>query len=363
MKLEVTQENLSRALSTVSRVAHAKTSLPILNNILFRAEKNRLVLAATNLEVAITEHVGAKVVREGVITIPARLVGDYVANLPKGTITLSLDGTKLHMETDNYKSSLNGVVSDEFPALPEITDATTLAIPASTIKRAIQQTILTVSHDETRPILTGVYFHTTDGTLFMAGTDGYRLSERRVLETTETIQAIVPAATLQDVVRVMPDDCDEVTMLINEQQVQFLLGDVTITSRLIDGKYPDYRQLIPVENETVFKADKDELNRIVKIASLFARESGGSITITTDTTKSVASIHSLASQLGENTSELSTIPTSDGAITLNSRYLIEALGVVDAKEIEFGFSGKLAPCVIRGTGDEMYIHIIMPLKS
>ena len=363
MKLEVTQENLSRALSTVSRVAHAKTSLPILNNILFRAEKNRLVLAATNLEIAITEHVGAKVTREGVITIPARLVGDYVANLPKGTITLTLDGTKLHIETENYKSSLNGVVADEFPALPEINDATKLVIPASVLKRAIQQTILTVSHDETRPILTGIYLHTSDGSLYMAGTDGYRLSERRVIESSDDINAIIPAATLQDVVRVLPDDSDEVTLLINDQQAQFLLGDITITSRLIDGKYPDYRQLIPKESETSFTAQKDELNRIVKIASLFARESGGSITITTDVTKSTVSIHSLASQLGENTSELSAQPTSDGAITLNSRYVIEALGVVDANEISFGFSGKLAPCVLKGSGDNDYIHIIMPLKS
>jgi DNA polymerase-3 subunit beta len=363
MKLEVTQENLSRALSTVSRVAHAKTSLPILNNILFKAEKNRLVLAATNLEIAITEHVGAKVSREGVITIPARLVGDYVANLPKGTITLSLDGTKLHIETENYKSSLNGVVADEFPALPEIEDATKLVIPASILKRAIQQTILTVSHDETRPILTGIYLHTSEGALYMAGTDGYRLSERRVVESSHEINAIIPAATLQDVVRVLPDDSDEVTLLINDQQAQFLLGDITITSRLIDGKYPDYRQLIPSESETTFTAQKDELNRIVKIASLFARESGGSITITTDQNKSLVSIHSLASQLGENTSELSAQPTSDGAITLNSRYVIEALGVVDASEIMFGFSGKLAPCVVKGIGDDSYIHIIMPLKS
>ncbi len=363
MKLEVTQENLSRALQTVSRVAYSKTSLPILNNILFKAENNKLILAATNLEIAITEHVGAKVARDGVITIPARLVGDYIANLPKSTISLSLEGTKLHIETENYKSSLNGVVADEFPALPEIADATTLVIPSALLKRAIQQTVLTVSHDETRPILTGVFTHTVDGVLYMAGTDGYRLSERRVVETSETISAIIPASTLQDVVRVLPDDIDEVTVLIDSQQVQFLIGDVTITSRLIDGKYPDYRQLIPAKNETSFPASKEELNRVVKIASLFARESGGSITITTDTATGSASIHSLASQLGENTSEIATTPTSDGSITLNSRYVIEALGVTDTKEVEFGFSGKLAPCVIKGVGDNTYIHIVMPLKS
>ncbi len=363
MKLEVTQENLSRALSTVGRVAQNKTSLPILSNILFKAEKTRLVLAATNLEIAIIEHIGAKVLKEGVITIPARLISDYVANLPKGVVTLELEDQKLHITTNNYRSTMNGVSAEEFPALPEIANAATIVVGAAVFKRAIQQTILTVSHDETRPVLTGLYLHTFENNLYIAGTDGYRLSEREIMPLTQEISAIVPASTLNDVVRVMTDDMDEVTLLVNDQQIQFLLGDVTITSRLIDGKYPDYRQLIPKTSDTSFECDRDELTRIAKIASLFARESGGSITIKADAAAGVVSIHSLASQLGENTSELQVKPTSDGAITLNSRYVIEALGVIDAPRVEFGFSGKLAPCVIKPVKNASYTHIVMPLKS
>lgn len=363
MKLEVTQENLARALSTVSRVAQSKTSLPILNNILFRADNNQLTLSATNLEVAITEQIGAKVSKNGTITIPARLMNDYIQNLPKGVITLELDGTKLLIQCEHYRSTMNGVVADEYPALPEITDAIEVVLPAVVCKRAIQQTVITVSHDETRPILTGLYIHSHEGALYMAGTDGYRLSERRILETSEDISAIVPASTLQDIVRVMPDGCDEVRMQINEQQVKFTMDDVTITSRLIDGKYPDYRQLIPASSETKFESKVSEFVRVCKIASLFARESGGSITIKADASNGTVSIHSLASQLGENVSEIVAKPSSDGTITINSRYIIEALGVVDAEAIDFGFSGKLAPCVIRPTTDSSYTHIIMPLKS
>lgn len=363
MKLEVTQENLARALATVSRVAQSKTSLPILNNILFRAESNHLTLSATNLEVAITEQIGAKVVRDGVITIPARLVSEYVQNLPKSTITLELDGTKLSIICEHYQSTLNGVVADEYPALPEISEATEVRIPAEVCKRAIQQTIITVSHDETRPILTGLYIHTHEGALFVAGTDGYRLSERRLLETTGELSAIIPGTTLQDVVRVLPDDCDEVVMEINDQQVRFTMNDVSITSRLIDGKYPDYRQLVPKSSETTFECHVSEFVRVCKIASLFARESGGSITIKADASTGKISIHSLASQLGENVSELDAKPTSDGSVTINSRYIIEALGVVDAPIITFGFSGKLAPCVITPKNSSDYTHIIMPLKS
>ncbi len=363
MKLVVTQENLAKALGIVGRVAQSKTSLPVLNNILLKAENNRLLLAATNLEIAITEYIGAKVVREGAITIPSRLLVDYISNLPKSNVELELTGNKLSIITDNYRSTMNGMSAEEFPALPEIDGATMLRIPTHVMKQAITQTILTTSHDETRPILTGVYLHTHEKWLYMAATDGYRLSEKRLLETDDGIAAVIPTQTLQDVARVVPDDCDEVTLLFDSQQIRFRMNDIEITSRLIEGSFPDYRQLIPKKTEIQFVSKKDELTRITKVASLFARESGGSITIKTDSVAGNVSIHSLASQLGENTSEIQTNPSGDGSVTLNSRYLIEALGVTESVDIAFGFSGKLAPCVLRPVKGDDYTHIIMPLKS
>lgn len=363
MKLTVTQENLSRALSTVGRVASSKTSLPVLNNILLRTDNNRLLLAATNLEIAITEYIGAKIVSDGAITIPARLISDYVSNLPKGNVSLELEGNKLHINAESYNSTINGVVADEFPELPQIKNPQEYSIPAQIMKRSIAQTVLTASHDETRPVLTGVYTHIFEGSLYFAATDGYRLSERRVMEVEGELKAIIPSSALQDLVRVLPDDCDEVKILIDGLQVRFLMNDIEITSRLIEGNFPDYRQLIPKQTDISFVVAKDEFNRITKIASLFARESGGSVTIKTDTLANTVSIHSLASQLGENTSQISTTPTGDGQVTLNSRYIIEALGTIDSKTVSFGFSGKLAPCVLKTEGDDTYQHIIMPLKS
>ncbi len=363
MKLIVTQENLARALAVVGRVAQAKAQLPVLSNILLKTDNNQLLLAATNLEIAITERIGAKIQTEGSITIPARLMSEYITNLPKDNISLELEKNKLHIITENFRSTINGVSAEEFPELPAIESPTEIIIPAKDIKKAITQTILTTSRDETRPILTGVYAHTQDESLYFAATDGYRLSEKKIISTKEMMKAIIPAQTLQDVTRVLPEDCDEVKMLFDSQQVRFLMNDIEITSRLIEGAFPDYRQLIPSSSEVLFTCSKDELMRITKVASLFARESGGSVTIKTDSTVGSVSIHSLASQLGENTSEIQTKPSGDGQITLNSRYIIEALGVIDDTEISFGFSGKLAPCVVRPKNTAEYTHIIMPLKS
>lgn len=364
MKVTVTQENLNKALGVVSRVASSKTSLPVLNNILLRTESNRLLLAATNLEVAITEYIGAKVTSEGSITIPARLMSEFVANLPKGNVDLTVDGAKLLIKSDKYVSTINGMSADEFPALPEIESAYTVHIGSELLKTAISQTTLTASSDDTRPVLTGVLCHTFEGSLYFAATDGYRLSERRLMPIKEEFSALVPASTLSDVARVIPEDCDEVTILIDESQVRFRMNDVEVTSRLIEGNFPDYRQLIPKETEIHAKLSRSDFVRVTKVASLFARESGGSVTVATSRDDGTLSIHSIASQLGENTSEAVAEIDNDGSVTLNSRYLIEALGCFDKEMIRFGFSGKLAPCVLSdvdGSGD--YQHIVMPLRS
>jgi DNA polymerase III subunit beta len=364
MKLTVTQENLNRALQVVGRVASGKTPLPILNNILFRTDNNRLLLAATNLELAITQHVGSKIEREGSITVPARLMSEFVAALPKGNVELEVDGTKMNIVCGAYKSTINGMAPDEFPELPALEEKQALTLPIGDLKRAIQQTVIVASTDDTRPILTGVFCHSHDGQLYFAGTDGYRLAERRLMKTQQEISAVIPVTTLNDVLRVMNDDMAEAKLQFDDNQVRVLLDDIEVTSRLIDGQFPDYRQLIPAESDSVVGLPKDEFTRITKVASLFARESGGSVTLNADVEELKLSIHSVASQLGENTSEASAEISADGQVTLNSRYLIDGLNCIDSKQVRFRFSGKLAPCILTAAdGEADYQHVIMPLKS
>lgn len=366
MELSVTQENLSRALSIVGRVASNRTGLPILSNVLLRTEGNRLLVAATNLEIAATYYVGAKVTKQGSLTLPARLVSEFIAGLPKGTIDITSKGTSMTISSGNFSSNLTGVDAAEFPELPSIEekDAVAYTVTTEDFKQAVSQTIITASNDSSRPVLTGVYWHSLDGELYLAGTDGYRLAERKLMKSRSTIEAIVPTSSLQEALRTISDGVAEVEVLFDDTQVRFRVGDAEITSRLIDGNYPNYRQLIPKESETKVTVPTDEFTRIVKIAGLFSRDSGGSITLTADKATQQLRIHSIASELGENTSSADAKVTTDGQVTLNSRYISEALGVIDSDTIEFRFSGKLSPCVLMSTKkDSNYTHIIMPLKS
>lgn len=366
MELTITQENFARALSAVGRVASTKTQLPILSNILLRTDGNRLLVAATNLEIATTQYIGAKIIKPGAITVPARLISEFVSSLPKGTIELKTVGENIHLTSGKYHSIINGVIADDFPELPTINEdaSVTYSINTEEFKQAVSQTIITASSDSTRPVLTGVYWHSHEGYIYLAATDGYRLSERRLVETKSEVAAIIPTQTLQEVLRTLSDSIEAIDILFDESQVRFRINDAEVISRLVDGHFPDYRQLIPASSDIVATMNKAEFARVTKVSGLFARESGGSVTVTVDSDKKTVSLHSIASELGENTSELDAEVTGSGQVTLNSRYLTEALSVLDAETISFSFSGKLSATILRSTAaDSNYYHVIMPLKS
>jgi DNA polymerase III subunit beta len=364
MKLQVTQENLNRALGSVARVANSRGTLPILANVLIKTSNNRLSISATNLNIAITHYIGAKVSEEGDITVPARLMQDFVSSLPAGVIELDLKETKLHVTTDQYKSVVNGVVAEDFPVMPAISGGTKWSVPGQVFKKALQQVVFAASSEEARPVLTAVLLQTRDGNLYMAATDSYRLAEKNLGKTKAHIdQLLIPASAMQDLLRVLGDGENEVQVTHDDQQVLFQVGDVELVTRLVDGKYPDYSKLIPPTFATSAVLKRSDLVNVTKVSSLFARESAGSVTIEVDESKNEISIRSIASQLGENTATAPAKVTGEGSITLNSRYLLDALNALTNDEVLFGFNGKLEPTLLREAGSEDYRHIIMPLKS
>jgi DNA polymerase-3 subunit beta len=361
MKLQVTQENLAKALNSVARIANSRNSLPILSNVLLKTENNRLSIAATNLDIAITHYIGSKIEQNGSITVPARLMQDFVSNLPDNILNLDLSENRLKITTDKYQSTINGMPAEDFPVMPAIKGDNLWKIDAKEFKKALSQVVLAASNDDARPVLTGVYFHVEGGNVVAVATDSYRLAERKVGKSKEQISFLVPASAAADLLRIISDSDKEVAVTHDDQQVLFQVGDVTLVARLIEGNYPDYKKLIPAKFATTAKLARADFINIAKVSSLFARESAGSITIKVED-KSV-SINSIASQVGENTASADAEVTGSGEVTLNSRYLVEALNAFGTEEVEFCFNGKLEPCILRSATDSGYLHLIMPLRS
>jgi DNA polymerase III subunit beta len=370
MKLSLTQENLNKALGLVSRAVSGRSSLPVLSNVLLQAEANRLKLAATNLEVGITCWIGCRVDTPGSVTVPARLFSEFVTNLPNGNLELSSNDQILRVVTAHHQGSINGISAEEFPLIPEVKSEPVLVLPNEEFREALSQVVVAASLDEARPVLAGVYLHSSEQELVLAATDSYRLAEKKIrlknAPKTE-LSIIVPAKTMQELSRVLADAEGELKVYRTEGQIMFQVGDVELTSRLIEGKFPNYQQIIPSSSETGIEIDTAEFSRVTKVANLFARENAGGIRLEIKAGGRVNLI-SAASQVGENVSSADCeTEGDDGEISLNARYLSDVLGVIRSPKVNFSISGKLNPCVIRPVSgkkaDQDYLHIIMPLRT
>ncbi|MBQ3326055.1 DNA polymerase III subunit beta [Candidatus Saccharibacteria bacterium] len=367
MEIEVTQEKLSKALNLVSRIAvGAKSTLPILANVLIRVEKNKVSLITTNLDMAIIDFVPVISAKDGVITVPARLLSEFVQNLPsKEKITITQDGSKVKISAGKYSSVINGIAADDFPELPEIDtkSSVTYQMPTDEFKSGLEQIIIAASGDTTRPALTGIYFNTYENDLYIAATDGYRLAERKYITGVESeVKAIVPKASLQEVLRSIPEVSEEVEFMFDDSQVRFRIGETEIISKLIDGPFPDYKRLIPDDNNIKLVLDREELIRIVKMAGLFARESNRVIVCETDSDKGIFSVSSISNEIGENKSEINTDIKISGNVKVDSRYLLEALSVCDEEQVKFEFGDNgVPPILIMNADSKNYRHIVMPL--
>ncbi len=367
MEIEVTQEKLSKALSLVSRIAvGAKSTLPILANVLIKVEGGKVSLTTTNLDMAIIDYLPVISAKDGAITVPARLLTEFVQNLPsKENVRISVNNNKVRIESGKYFSIINGVAPDDFPELPEIDDKKSVIYQMASMdfKAGLEQVISSASGDTTRPALTGVYFNTFEGSLYIAATDGYRLAEKQFIKGVESeIKVIVPKSSLQEVLRSIPDYIDGLEFLFDDSQVRFRMGEIEIISKIIDGTFPDYRRLIPTDNNIKLVLNRAEFIRIVKMASLFARESNRVIVCETNKENNTLSISSIANEVGENKSDISTKVEVDGVVKVDSRYLIEALSVCEEDEIKFEFNENgVSPILVMNAKNKNYRHIVMPL--
>ena len=366
MEIEVTQDKLSKALNNVSRIAVGKVTLPVLNNVLIRVDQNKVSLITTNLDMAIVDFLPVSNSKDGVTTVPAKLLAEFVSNLPRGEkIKISAKDTKVTISAGRYTSIINGSPADDFPELPEINEekAVIFKMGIDEFKNGISSVAIASSNDMTRPALTGIYFNTADKTLCIAATDGYRLAEKKLIKNVESeINVIVPASSLQEVLRAINEDMEEIEISFNDDLVRFRLGEVEIISKLIDASFPDYRRLIPKDNDINLELNREELIRITKLAALFARSVNGSITCESKKPNSFT-VKSIANELGENDSSIETPVDIEGKIRLNSRFLIDALNVLDDKEIAFNFASRIAPVILRNKKNQDYTHIVMPLNS
>ncbi len=372
MKVTSLQENLARGLQIAGRAVSTRGSLPILGNVLLRTESGRLKLTATNLEVGINVWVPAKVDDDGAITVPAKLFTDFVNSLPPGAAELSLNvRTKtVHLKSGPYEANFKGLDAEEFPTIPVAPDKPTTKLAKNTLRRMIGEVAFVATTDDSRPVLTGVLTTFDGDRITMAAADPYRLSVRSgaLLSRVDTkLEVIIPARSLQEVQRIIDDSDDAVEIFVtpNGSQVIFHTEEADLVSRVIEGQFPNYRQVIPSgKAATNIVAQREDLLQATRLASLFARDSANMLRFQVDPSAHPPLVISAnAAEVGDNTAKVeATVDGQNTTIAFNSRFIADALGSVSAPEVRLELGGPLAPGVIKIVGDDNYLHVVMPLR-
>jgi DNA polymerase-3 subunit beta len=365
MKTSVTRDNLIKAITQVGHIIHPRNPLEILATIKVATEKNTLVLQANNLEVALQCSIPASVTTQGSICVPTRLFQDLITNISDEKIELQTQDNTMLVKTTNTNAEIAGFATSEFPAIPEVANTQSLSLPVAEFRQGIARAIVAVGIDNTRPVLSGIYLATRDKTLTLAATDSYRLCEQQIsIKPQANIAVIVPAATLQEVLRLLQNvDSDNITINISEAALQIEIDSTLMVAQLINGKYPDYTKIIPDHNTTELRLNREELLRAVRTTALFSREGSLSITLTIASDK--LSLKAQTTSVGTGESSI-TIPkvASPATIVVNAKYLSDALNCLDSEMVSLGFNSELEPLIIRPIDKaDHFVHIIMPLRG
>lgn len=382
MRTSCLQDHFTRGLAIVSRAVGGRTTLPVLNNVLLATDGERLKLSATNLEIGITTWVAARVEAPGELTVPARLLADFVNSLPAGQqIILEANDRSgsVHLHCARYDANMKGIDAAEFPPIPAADDRPTIKLSASLLKEMISQVAFSAARDESRPALTGVNLRVDDARLVMAAADGFRLAVREAeLERglPEKLDIIIPARSLMELARLLGDGDDdvEVTVTPNRSQVLFRVrseaGEVHLVSRLLEGQFPDLMRVIPKTHTTRVVLKRGEFVTATRIASLFARDAANVVRLEMapgaagGLTPGKVTMSANAAEVGDNHGELdATVDGEETYISFSSEYLSDVLGVLSNDEIALELTGPMSPALVRGLGLAEYTHVIMPMHT
>jgi len=373
MKLSCLQENLNQGLSIVGRAVATRTTLPITQNVLLATEKSRLKLVATNLEMAITCWIGAKVEEEGAITVPARLLTEFVNSLPNDTVDITLfPRTKtLGLHCARVEARISGVDAKDFPPIPTVDKSISTSVEVETLRQGISHVVFAAATEESRPVLTGIDVALEDDTMTLAAADGFRLAVQKLPLSSavkEKTEVIIPSRTLAELNRLLTEHEEpvEITVNPNKSQAMFKLTDIEIVSQLVQGTFPQYSQLIPQSYSTRALIDVGDFLRATRTASIFARDGSGIVRLVIAPGENGApgkmTVSARSEEIGEDTGEVDAIIEGEEAkIAFNGKYLNDVLSILRESQVALETTNPSSPGVLRPVGNDNYIHVVMPM--
>ena len=372
MRLSCLQENLARALSVVGRAVASRSTLPITQNVLLSTEQSMLKISATDLNMAMTTWIGAQVEEEGAITVPARLLGDFVNSLPPERIDIETTEQPigLNIKCVSFESNISGTPADDFPPIPAVADGVAAKIEPGVLREAIDRVSFAAAVEDSRPVLTGVKTEITGSDFKFAAADGFRLavySGKLAEPPSEDIEFLIPARVLTEISRLLGTQQRAVEFMVtpSSNQALFRVEDVEIVSSLIAGSFPNYNQLIPQSHTTRVVIDSDNFLRATRIAAIFARDGNGIIRLQASGGEEEGpgrlTVSSRSEEIGDNEGQLgAAVEGEDAKIAFNTQYITDVLEVING-DVAMEVSSPSSPGVIKPAEGEDYVHVVMPM--
>lgn len=367
------QENLAGALSIVGRAVPSRATLPVTQNVLLEIDESRLKLSATNLEIAISTWIGAQVEREGAITVPAKLLTEFVNSLPNEKIEIELNETPpgIKLTCARFNATINGTSADDFPPIPRVEEGVVATASPDALRGAIERVVFAAAHDDSRPVLTGIKVEFDGDSLTLAAADGFRLGVDKGKLSAPVdgeVGFIVPAKTLQELLRLLGDQEDDVEITVSKQRSQalFRLSNTQVVSQLVQGTFPDYAKLIPASSGTEATVDLVDFQQVARAASIFARDGSGIVRLFVapgeNGSPGTLKIESRAEEIGDNEGVIdASVEGEEAKVAFDSRFLLDVLNVISGGEVTLGTTTPSSPGVIRAKSHEGYTHVVMPM--
>ena len=365
MKIEVLQEKLSKSLNISSRFVANRAQLPILNNVMLDGNKTKLSIYATNLEMSAVISIGSKVTTSGKITVPSRILTDIITNLSPGNVSLEAEKEQLKISAGSFNCNLMGINASDFPNVPSVLSKASFKLPYDLLLKALLKTLFCVSNDEARPILTGVLFVFGSSGLTLVATDGFRLSLKKIPFKTDIKdqRVVIPKNILLEISKLLKSDSLNVEFNEDSNQALFQFEDIVLSSRIIDGEFPDFEKIIPKSFEVTVNLGKEGFAQAVKLSSVFARRSSNVIKLTIK--KDGLTVSSESEKAGTQTSHLDAKVeglTNDLVVAYNFRFIEEFLNVIEGEDVGIELTDSTSPGVFKDPKDPNFLHLIMPVK-
>jgi len=368
MKFQVLQERLSQTLNVAGRFVSSRAQLPVLSNIYLAAKQNKIVVSATNLEMSFSTSIGAKVESPGEITVPARVIVDLISAAPSGPLDIEADKEQLTLESGSFASRVNSMNAGDFPTVAQKLSESSFDIESGMFKQLLSKVLFAVSSDETRPVLNGVLFAFDKKIQELVATDGFRLSRLTLsIKTNLTGKFVVPKNILAEVVKIAGES-EKIGISFDPKDnlVVFVIGSTILSSRIIEGAFPDYDKIIPKSLDYNIDVDKSELSQSLKAVSVFARDSSNlvklnltekSLTLTSESNQSGSGQVNVDVKVRHDKTKF-----KDMLIAFNYKYISDFINSISSESMEIGLIGPDSPGVFIDPQDKDFLHLIMPVK-